>query len=280
MRVRAGWDGIFSAFVPGVASGHSQQSQIASLYNAVGGDGFLGAFFAGLAVVMLNQKLCRCFLDYGEVTSEMMMLLAFVLFGVVLSGIIDTVPLLPALGLAALVIFVIRPVVINLVLARAKMSWEARAFVSWFGPRGLNSLLLALLVVQAGVPGAELLLATVGIVVLASVVIHGASASPAAAWYSRKASEETLVEERESTVVGLFKPEDERVPRVTAEEFDRMLSSPEPPVILDVRSRSTYEHDDAEIPGSVRVLPDQLVDWVADELPRGLADRHVVAYCT
>ena len=79
----------------------------------VGGDGFLGAFFAGLAVVMLNQKLCHCFLDYGEVTSEMMMLVAFVLFGAVLSSIIDTVPL---------VIFVIRPIVINLVLFKAKMS--------------------------------------------------------------------------------------------------------------------------------------------------------------
>ncbi|MCH8825407.1 MAG: cation:proton antiporter [Chloroflexi bacterium] len=246
----------------------------------LGGDGFLGAFFAGLAVVVLNQKLCRCFLDYGEVTSEMMMMMAFVLFGAVLSGIIDTVPLLPALGLAALVIFVIRPVVINLVLARAKMSWEARAFVSWFGPRGLNSLLLALLVVEASVPGAELLLATVGIVVLASVVIHGASASPIAAWYSRKASEETLVEERESTVAGLFRPEDREVPRVTAEELDRMLSSAEPPIVLDVRSRSTYEHDDAEIPGSVRVLPDQALDWIADELPKGLTSRQVVAYCT
>ena len=115
---------------------------------------------------------------------------------------------------------------------------------------------------------------------LASVVIHGASASPIAAWYSRKASEETLVEERESTVAGLFRPEDREVPRVTAEELDRMLSSPEPPIVLDVRSRSTYEHDDAEIPGSVRVLPDQALDWIADELPKGLTSRQVVAYCT
>ena len=51
---------------------------------ASGGDGFLGAFSAGLAVVLLNQRLCDCFLEYGEVTSEMAMLLAFVLFGAVL----------------------------------------------------------------------------------------------------------------------------------------------------------------------------------------------------
>lgn len=246
----------------------------------VGGDGFLGAFFAGIAVVMLNQKLCTCFLDYGEVTSEMMMMLAFVLFGAVLSGIIDTVPLVPALILAALVIFVIRPSVINLVLVKANISWEARAFISWFGPRGLNSLLLALLVVQAAVPGAELLLATVGIVALASVVIHGASASPITAWYGRKASEETLAEERQSTVVGLFRPEEPELIRITPDELNEMISGEDSPVILDVRSRSTFEYDDAEIPRRVRVLPDQVLEWASDESNRGLADRLVVAYCT
>ena len=97
---------------------------------AAGGDGFLGAFAAGLAVVLLNQSLCDCFLEYGEVTSEMAMLLAFVLFGVVLSGILSTVEIVPTLVLAALVVFAIRPSVLGLVLARARMSWEAHAFIS------------------------------------------------------------------------------------------------------------------------------------------------------
>ena len=35
---------------------------------AAGGDGFLSAFTAGMAVVLLNQRLCDCFLDYGETT--------------------------------------------------------------------------------------------------------------------------------------------------------------------------------------------------------------------
>ena len=104
---------------------------------------------AGLAVTLLNQTLCDCFLEFGEVTSEMAMLLGFVLFGVVLSSMLDSINLPVALALAGLVIFAIRPAILNLVLARARMSWEAKLFVSWFGPRGLNSLLLALLVVHA-----------------------------------------------------------------------------------------------------------------------------------
>jgi len=43
---------------------------------AVGGDGFLAAFAAGMATVVLNYDLCDCFLEYGDVTTEMAMLLA------------------------------------------------------------------------------------------------------------------------------------------------------------------------------------------------------------
>lgn len=65
---------------------------------AVGGDGFLAAFAAGMATGVLNYDLCDCFLEYGEVTAEMAMLLAFMLFGAVLSSLFDTVALGPPLS--------------------------------------------------------------------------------------------------------------------------------------------------------------------------------------
>ncbi|MAG37178.1 MAG: hypothetical protein CL878_13170 [Dehalococcoidia bacterium] len=243
---------------------------------AVGGDGFLGAFAAGLAVVLLNQTLCDCFLEYGEVTAEMAMLLTFVLCGVVLSGAFESVPVGPALILAGLVIFVIRPAILGLVLLPARMSREAHAFISWFGPRGLNSLLLVLLVVQADVAGAEELLAAIGVVVLASVIVHGATATPFSAWYGRRATQETLVEERESTAAGLFDRAESEIPRISTAELQELLTSPQPPLVLDVRSRSSFDRDGARIPGSVRVLPDRATEWAAKQHLDGL----VVAYCT
>ena len=102
---------------------------------AAGGDGFLAAFAAGLAIPLLNNRLCACFLEYGEVTSEMAMLLSFILFGAVLSTSLTTLALAPALLLAALVIVLIRPAVLSLVLARAHSSGAARALLAWFGPR-------------------------------------------------------------------------------------------------------------------------------------------------
>ncbi|HET9224658.1 MAG TPA: cation:proton antiporter [Roseiflexaceae bacterium] len=243
---------------------------------AVQGDGFLAAFFAGLAVTLFNVSLCDCFLEYGEVTAEMAMLLAFVLFGALLSTLLGTIPLLPALLLALVVIVVARPLALALVLQRANMSNAARAFIGWFGPRGLSSLLLALLVVQANASGAEQLLAVTGVVVLVSVIAHGATATPLSAWYARRVAQETLAEEREATATGLFQHDAGETPRITPEELAARLMSASPPIVLDVRTRSQYDKDSGQIPGSARVPPDAVEAWAAKEAPA----RAVVAYCT
>jgi NhaP-type Na+/H+ or K+/H+ antiporter len=161
---------------------------------SLGGDGFLAAFAAGFAIAILNFDLCQCFLDYGETTSEMAMLFAFVLFGVVVSALFTEVPLVPALLLALLVIFIARPLAIWVVLRKAAVSNAAKAFIGWFGPRGLNSLLLALLVIQAGVLDGEFLLAVTGVVVTVSVLFHGASATPLSALYGQAVEDHTYQE--------------------------------------------------------------------------------------
>lgn len=245
---------------------------------AVGGDGFLAAFFAGLAINIFNVSLCDCFMEYGEVNSEMAMLLAFVLFGAVLSTLLRTIPFISSVALAVLVIGVVRPIAMGLVLQRATMSHTARGFIGWFGPRGLSSLLLALLVVQAGVPDGERLLALVGMVVCVSVLLHGASASPLSAWYGRRVatSQRTLAEEREGTASGLFQREASGVPRISVEELAKRLAGLNPPIVLDVRSRAHHSQEVYEIPGSIRVLPDRVEEWAA----KATRDRAVVTYCT
>ena len=268
----AAWLGFLGQlFVLGPAAGFAVGA-------AVGGDGFLAAFAAGLAVTVVNQTLCDCFLEFGQVIAEMTMLLAFVLFGALLSTMLGQVPLLATLILAGLAIFVIRPVAVRLVLwlGRAGLSRHARQFIAWFGPRGLNSLLFALLVVAQGVLGGEALFAVIGVVVLVSVVAHGVTATPFSSWYARKASQETLVEERAGTAAELFTQSPDEVPRVTPAGLAERLAGPHPPLILDVRSRSEYQRDGVRIPGSVRVLPDQVAEWAADRL----RDQPYVLYRT
>jgi sodium/hydrogen antiporter len=243
----------------------------------VGVDGFLPAFAAGVAVTVLNQTLCDCFLEYGEATSLIMMLLSFVLFGALLSATFGQVPLLAALALAAIVVFVARPATVSLLLARApNLSWRGRAFIAWFGPRGLTSLLYALLVITAGLPQGVELLAVTGVVVITSVVLHGISATPLTQWYASSIARQTQLEERQSRFGGLLEAGPDDVPRITPEALAEILRRDDPPLVLDVRTRSQYERDHVRIPGSVRVLPDQVRDWAAAQAQR----RPVVLYCT
>ena len=243
----------------------------------VGGDGFLAAFAAGFAVTILDRELCDCFLEFGEAAAEMLMLTAFVMFGVVLSKSWGTLEFPQTIAFAALTIFVIRPLAIGGVLSlrAARLSRSAQAFIAWFGPRGLNSLLFALLVVLADVPGSELLFAAAGLVVAVSVVAHGASATPLVNRYARKLASETFAEEREGSATGLFVTSAEEVERISVEELHTLLEDPEAPVVLDVRSRSQYARDEGQIPGSVRLMADEVSSWTIEH-----PGRLVVPYCT
>src|SRR5207248_10623032 len=71
------------------------------------------------------------------------------------------------------VALVMRTAVLLPGLKRAGVNDASRRLIAWFGPRGLSTLLLVLLAVFAGVPGAERLFATACLVVLLSVVLHG-----------------------------------------------------------------------------------------------------------
>jgi NhaP-type Na+/H+ or K+/H+ antiporter len=242
----------------------------------VGGSGFVAAFFAGLGITLLPTSLCDCFMEYGETTSEMLMLLAFVLFGVVLSSLLPTINLVAGLALAVFGIFVVRPLAMWLSLLRARVSSSARVFIGWFGPRGLSSLLLVLLAITLQIPNSESLLGVVGAVVVVSVILHGVTATPGATWYANKVAAQTLAEERESTFAALFARADSPIRHVNANELSAMLSGDNPPVVLDVRSRSAYAVSTHRIPGDTRITPDMVEEWAVDK-PK---DRPVYAYCT
>ena len=250
---------------------------------AAGEDGFLAAFVAGAAVSLSSRTLCDCFLEFGEVLAELLMLLSFVLFGAVLSSMLGDVALGEALLLAALAVLLIRPLAVGLplTLRHTHLSPQGRRFIAWFGPRGLNSLLLALLVVEHGVAEGEEVFGIVGVVVLASVAIHGITATPLSNRYARLAQAETLPEERESTLAGAFGGrlggEAEEAPRITAAELKELLDGPDPPLVVDVRAHAGFSRDPHRIPGAVSVRPGDVADWGREQERR---DRLIALYCT
>jgi NhaP-type Na+/H+ or K+/H+ antiporter len=141
---------------------------------AVHGSGFLAAFAAGMTIAALDVELCDCFVEYGEVTAEVLLLFTFVLLGSSLIWSGFTVINGPTLLFTAIALLIRTPVYL-LSLLSSGVETRGRLLIAWYGPRGLSSLLLILLPVFAGLPGSDQLFAVCSLVVLMSVVLHGGS---------------------------------------------------------------------------------------------------------
>jgi NhaP-type Na+/H+ or K+/H+ antiporter len=76
---------------------------------------------------------------------------------------------------------------VALVLLGARLDRATVLFVGWFGPRGLASLVFALLALEELGPAADDAVATIAVTVLLSVLAHGTSAAPLAARFGRAA---------------------------------------------------------------------------------------------
>src|SRR4030095_7924327 len=132
---------------------------------AVHGSGFLAAFAAGMTIAALDVELCDCFVEYGGVTAEMLLLFTFVLLGSSLIWTGFTVINGATLLFTAIVV-VIRTPVYLLSLLGSGVDMRGRLLIAWFGPRGLSSLLLVLLPVFAGLPSSDRLFSICSLVVL------------------------------------------------------------------------------------------------------------------
>jgi NhaP-type Na+/H+ or K+/H+ antiporter len=230
---------------------------------SVGGSGFLAAFAAGLVVAMQDVELCDCFLEYGEATSEMLLLLTFVAFGASLiwTGLDVASPATLAFAAVALLA---RTAILYPMLLGSGVSEADRRVVALFGARGLSSLLFALLPVFGGVPGAERLFSVTALVVLLSVVLHGGGIALYLRTH-RPADAPRPV------------PQDGPPLRITVEEYRAGREAGEPVVVVDARSARSYEADDHDADGAVRVDPDAPErEAEARRLPR---EATLVVFC-
>ncbi len=167
---------------------------------AVHGNGFLAAFLAGVTIAVSDVELCDCFLEYGEATVQMLMLFTFLIFGssLVWSGLASVS--WPTILFVAVVLFLSRPAAIFVAMIRARLSLFGRGFMAWFGPAGVATILFSILPIVNGVEGAESIFAVSMLVVLASIVLHGFTAMPAAAWYGRLRQQRPMEEEEDGQI--------------------------------------------------------------------------------
>ena len=75
-------------------------------------------------------------------------------------------------------------------LTGSSVGADGKLFVSWFGPRGLVSIVFVIIVLNAGVAGGDDLAMTVVCTVVLSIICHGLSAVPLARIYGARVAKE------------------------------------------------------------------------------------------
>ncbi len=152
----------------------------------IGGSGFIAAFVGGFVFGTLRREIGGEVSHLIEETGEVLSAVTFIVFGAVLLG--------PALGevtwTIALYVVLSLTVVRLLPVAIAMIGSHARpatlGFLGWFGPRGLASIVFAVIVIEeSNLPHEHLIVLAIYLTVGLSVFAHGLTASPLADRYAR-----------------------------------------------------------------------------------------------
>ena len=126
-------------------------------------------------------------MPFVEETGALVSLLVWLAFGAV-----ALVPAMESLTwqmvlYAILSLTVVRMAPVLVALAGARLDWATSILVAWFGPRGLASVVFALLALEElGGPAAGRAVAVITITVVLSIVAHGATAEPLATRYAKR----------------------------------------------------------------------------------------------
>ena len=151
------------------------------LVEVAGGYGFLAVFIAARAIrsAERSHEYHQVLHDFAEQTERLLTVMLLLLFGgAVVGGLLAPLTWPAALAGLALIL-VIRPVAGFLSLRGAPGRRAEHWVIAVFGIRGIGSFYyLAYATTHAEFPGVDLLWATIGFVVLVSVVLHGIAATP------------------------------------------------------------------------------------------------------
>ena len=148
---------------------------------------FITAFSAGLAMQIGFREAAEGIAEFSENQGRLLHMFVFFLFGTAAGAVLGEFRLAPVLyAILSLTLVRMLPVAISMIGTR--LSAASVLFMGWFGPRGLASIVLGLVVAEQELhaSGESLLRTALVATVLLSIFAHGLSASPGIGLYARQ----------------------------------------------------------------------------------------------
>lgn len=142
------------------------------------GSGFIASFTGGIVFGGLAKSHKEDLLLAAEGTGELLGLITWTVFGAAVVGQSFELFSWSALVYALLSLTVIRMLPVLLVLTGTGLTFPEKLFVSWFGPRGLASIVFGVMVLNAQLPNESIIGPTVMLTITLSILLHGLTANP------------------------------------------------------------------------------------------------------
>jgi sodium/hydrogen antiporter len=146
----------------------------------VDGNGFVAAFVGGLVFGNVAGRGGEKEIYFVEQQGDLASMISWLIFGALAVPMIGDWWSWSVLLYVALSLSVVRMLPVALALLGAGFDRYAVGFIGWFGPRGLASVIFALLTLESLQKAGSDVVAVISLTVLVSVVVHGLSAGPLA----------------------------------------------------------------------------------------------------
>jgi NhaP-type Na+/H+ or K+/H+ antiporter len=156
---------------------------------ATHGNGFIAVFVCAITLGIRRPDLGRHFEERADDIVEIVKLGIFVVFGALLTlpGLFDDG--WAAVAIAAFTLLLARTIAIWISLAGAGIDTATKAFMAWFGPKGVATMTFSILVLGQPIAEGERIFNLAALVVFCSIIVHGLSDTPGSEWIATRRGE-------------------------------------------------------------------------------------------
>jgi NhaP-type Na+/H+ or K+/H+ antiporter len=154
------------------------------------GNGLIAVYVAAITLGIRRPDIRSYFAAQAEGIVEIVKVGIFVVFGSLLTlhGLFGDG--WAAVALVFVVLLVARPVAVFAALVRTPTDLSTRAFMAWFGPKGVATMTFSLLVLSDGIAHGSQIFNLAAVVVFSSIIVHGLTDTPGVEWIARRAADE------------------------------------------------------------------------------------------
>lgn len=149
------------------------------------GNGLIAVFVCGIAVAVARHETPEVFTEFNESVSALFQVITFTTFGALIVATGWDGNTLHLVVFIAFALLVARPLAVMVSFLRVEETIPNKLFMAWFGPKGVASMLFALLVLSSSDANRSLVFDVASFTVLASIIAHGLTDTVGARWLER-----------------------------------------------------------------------------------------------